>query len=178
MQQALNGKQKTDSSPDGVIERCCGVIMPISATSSYDEKHWANVQKLIHRAIESAGLSPLNVWVNDLTDRISERIIGNIGKLDSSMADISDQNPSVMVGLGLRLASKKPTIVISSDKSTAPFDISDFHILFYPHDLNMIEMEEFLSSLRLSIVNKLESYGKGGYTPFLNQIVVDVISPS
>src|SRR4051794_3026748 len=89
----------------------CGVIMPISATANLSEQHWQNLQTLLHRAIAAAGFSPRNVWESTSTDRISERIIGNIFQVPIAVADISDLNPNVMLELGLRLASKKPTIV-------------------------------------------------------------------
>ncbi|WP_333612045.1 hypothetical protein [Brevundimonas bullata] len=85
----------------------CGIIMPISATDNFSEKHWSNVQSLLHRAIRQADFIPVNVWAGEVIDRISERIIGNIFSHDIVVVDTSDLNPNVMLELGLRLASKK-----------------------------------------------------------------------
>lgn len=155
----------------------CGIIMPISAIGTRTEKHWASVLQLLHRAISAAGLTPVNVWSGELTDRVSERIVGNIFAHEIVVADISELNPNVMFELGLRLASKKPTIVIGSAGGAIPFDIRDFHVIQYPGDLNILEMEEFFARLETSLRAKLKAYSEGTYEPFLGAVVVDVLTP-
>ena len=155
----------------------CGVIMPISATATHPETHWRDVQLLLHRAIADAGFIPRNVWENTSTDRVSERIIGNLFKVPIAIADISDLNPNVMLELGLRLASKKPTLVIVNSGGTIPFDIRDFHAIFYPSDLNMLGMEEFFSKIAKNLKEKYSSFTSNSYTPFLSRVIVDVASP-
>lgn len=168
--------QKTTEDADTEVI-ACGIIMPISATSSFSDKHWSNVQVLLHRAVKLAGMNPVNVWTGEPTDRISERIVGNIFSHEIVIADISDLNPNVMLELGLRLASKKPTIVVVNNSGSIPFDIRDFHVIHYPSDLNIIDMEEFLTNLSLSLKTKIESSRSGTYSPFLGHVVVDVLSP-
>jgi hypothetical protein len=155
----------------------CGIIMPISATQSHPEQHWRDVQILLHRAIESAGFEARNVWESALTDRVSERIIGNIFLMPIVVADISDLNPNVMLELGLRLSSKKPTIVVLNDGGTIPFDIRDFHAIFYPPDLNILGMEDFFKKLTRAIKDKYAASQKDNYVPFLGAVIVDVASP-
>lgn len=155
----------------------CGVIMPISATTSHSEKHWLQVLGLVHRTIKASGMEPANVWAGEATDRISERIVANIFSHEIIVADISDLNPNVMLELGLRLASKKPTIVISDSTGSIPFDIRDFSILKYPDDLNIVEMESFMTLLSETIKEKLEAFQENRYSPFLGSIVVDVATP-
>ncbi|WP_292057470.1 MULTISPECIES: hypothetical protein [unclassified Brevundimonas] len=155
----------------------CGIIMPISATDTHTEKHWSNVQVLLHRAIRKADMAPINVWSGEVIDRISERIVGNIFSHDIIVADISDLNPNVMLELGLRLASKKPTIVIANRGGDIPFDIRDFHVLQYPRDLNILEMEDFFDLLVDSLKAKHNAILNGTYEPFLGKVVVDVASP-
>uniref|UniRef100_A0A0N4ZWK3 Response regulatory domain-containing protein n=1 Tax=Parastrongyloides trichosuri TaxID=131310 RepID=A0A0N4ZWK3_PARTI len=151
--------------------------MPISATDTHTEKHWSNVQVLLHRAIRKADMAPINVWSGEVIDRISERIVGNIFSHDIIVADISDLNPNVMLELGLRLASKKPTIVIANRGGDIPFDIRDFHVLQYPRDLNILEMEDFFDLLVDSLKAKHNAILNGTYEPFLGKVVVDVASP-
>lgn len=162
------------SKSDHVI---CGVIMPISATENHTDEQWIAIQTLVHRGISLAGFTPQNVWENISTDRISERIIGNIFNFPLAVADISDLNPNVMLELGLRLASKKPTIVIVNEGGTIPFDIRDFHAIFYPADMNMLEMEEFFNKLSKALKDKHNAYSSSKYTPFLSNVIVDVASP-
>lgn len=152
--------------------------MPISQTAGHSEQHWADVQTLLHRAIAQAGMVPSNVWAGDLKDRVSERIIGNIFRHDVIVADISDLNPNVMLELGLRLASKKPTIVVVEAGGTIPFDIRDFHALQYPPDLNIIGMEKFFSIFATTLRSKLDAYRSSQYKPFLGDMVVEVLEPS
>lgn len=162
----------------GVDRPVCGLIMPISGTTpAHTTEHWAKVQKLLHRSINVAGFEPINVWLNSSTDRVSERIIGNIFQFPVVIVDISDLNPNVMLELGMRLASKKPTVVVVNDGGTIPFDIRDFHAIHYPGDMNMLGMEEFFTVLEASIREKYTASLKDNYTPFLGHIVVDVLSP-
>lgn len=155
----------------------CGIIMPISATSTKTEQHWADVQTLLHRAISISGFEPVNVWNNEITDRVSERIVGNIYSADIVVADISDLNPNVMLELGLRLSSKKPTIVVVNGGGLIPFDIRDFHAIYYPSDLNILGMEVFFEKLNEALNARFNAFKEGTYISFLGKVVVDVLSP-
>lgn len=155
----------------------CGIIMPISATENFTEGHWADVLTLLHRGVSAAGFTPRNVWDNTVKDRISERIIGNIFSFPIMIADVSDLNPNVMFELGLRLASKKPTIVIQNSGGRKAFDIADFHTFHYPSDLNYLKMEVFLNDMTVALRQKYEASNREDYVPFLGSVIVDVISP-
>ncbi len=156
----------------------CGLVMPISSTVTFAEPHWAKVQRLLHRAIKLAGFEPANVWENSTKDRISERIIANIFEHDMVVVDISDFNPNVMLELGLRLASKKPTTVVSINGQPVPFDIKDFEAISYPADLNILDMEEFFARVAYDLRAKREAFSDNTYSAFLGDIVVDVLAPS
>lgn len=175
MARAPRDNSEAKSAASGKVE--CGVIMPISATASHSEEHWAEVQTLLHRGIDQAGFSPRNVWESSTNDRISERIIGNIFRFPLAVADVSDLNPNVMFELGLRLSSKKPTIVVMNAGGSIPFDIRDFHALFYPPDMNMLGMEDFFARLEKALRDKHAASENENYTPFLNSVIVDVASP-
>lgn len=171
--QVLNEASFIESSVSAV----CGIIMPISATENRTEAHWKNVLKLCHRAIMNAGFEPKNVWESSATDRISERIVGNLFDFPMVIADISDLNANVMFELGLRIASKKPTIIICNEGGPMPFDIRDFEAIFYPGDLNIIGIEEFFKKLEKSLKDKFDRYKREDYQPFLANVIVDVASP-
>ncbi len=155
----------------------CGIIMPISGNSSHDQAHWADVRELISRAIVKAGHRPVPVWQNSTIDRISKKIIGNIFAVPVAVADISSLNPNVMFELGLRLASKKPTIVVMEEGGEIPFDIRDFHVMVYPPSLNILKMERFISDVASSIEQIIEASLGPGYVPFLEDVVIDVVRP-
>lgn len=168
----------TETATAGPGKIDCGIIMPISATENFTSEHWIEVQTLLHRAISEEGFSPHNVWDDTGTDRISERVIGNIFRFPIVVAVVSDLNPNVMFELGLRLASKKPTVVVQNEGGRRAFDISDFHALPYPSDLNMLKMEKFLSTLRSTLTLKYNAAQAENYTPFLGSVIVDVLSPT
>lgn len=167
--------QSEAATPEGLP--ICGLIMPISATASHTEVHWSEVQILLHRAVKAAGFEARNVWENSSKDRVSERIIANIFEYPLVIADISDLNPNVMLELGLRLASKKPTIVVVNKGGVIPFDIRDFHVIDYPPDLNILGIERFFERISNSLKEKYDNYREDKYEPFLGKVVVDVISP-
>lgn len=167
-----------DAAAKPTVEKpICGVIMPISNTERFSAEHWRDVNTLTHRCIKIAGFSPKNVWENSSTDRVSERIIGNIFESPIVIADISDLNPNVMLEVGLRLASKKPTVVTMATGSVIPFDLRDFHAIEYPSDLNILSMEVFFQRISKVLKDKFESAKTETYVPFLGNVIVDVISP-
>lgn len=155
----------------------CGIMMPISDTANHPESHWSDVRTLLHRAVDEAGFRPINVWENTATDRVSERIIANLFDVPLAIADISDLNPNVMLELGLRLSSKRPTVVIVNKGGTIPFDIRDFHAVDYPADMNMLGMEDFFERLSQALREKYDAFQDNSYLPFLGNVMVDVISP-
>lgn len=170
-------ERKRTAPPTSEQKPRCGIIMPISATANQDEGHWKDVLKLLHRSLDNAGFDPVNVWESSTGDRISERIVSNIFNLDIIVVDISDLNPNVMFELGLRLSSKKPTIVTCNTGGLVPFDIRDFEILLYPPDLNILGIEEFFTKLDKSLKDKYLSYKGNKYAAFLSNVVIDVASP-
>jgi hypothetical protein len=176
-EQSTTGRLEGSKSSQEKTEPICGIIMPISTTANRSESHWADMQKILHRAISQAGFDVRNVWESSSTDRISERIVGNIFNFPIVVADISDQNPNVMLELGLRLSSKKPTVVVAQLGEAIPFDIRDFQALFYPADMNMLGMEDFFRKLVKSLNDKMAASKGNTYTPFLNSVIIDVASP-
>jgi hypothetical protein len=173
------GTEANEAPPAQEEERkTCGIIMPISATSTHEAHHWGRVQQLLHRGVEQAGLEPKNVWAGSSIDRITPRILGNLFGFPIALCDISDLNPNVMLELGMRLTSKKPTVVVAEKGSTIPFDIRDFEAIFYPSDLNILDMEVFFEELSFQLQSKLAAYENGTYDAFLKDIgPIDVLEP-
>lgn len=155
----------------------CGIIMPISGTPTHTAQHWARVKTLLHRAVRGAGLEPLDVWTNSAVDRITTRIVTNIYAVPIAICDISGLNANVMLETGMRLASKRPTIIVADDQVQIPFDIRDFEVVQYPRDTNIIEMEAFLSSLANMVGERLAAFEKGTYESFLGDVTIDVVEP-
>lgn len=166
------------TSPAYVAESItCGVIMPISDSASHGAAHWEAVKTLIHRSIAKAGMVPHNVWEGAAVDRITSRILSNIFADPIAVCDISDLNPNVMFELGLRLSSKKPTIVVREDGAKIPFDIADFSVLAYPKDLSILRMEQFIEDLSSDLISKIKAVEDKTYEPFLANVKVEVLEP-
>lgn len=170
-------KEPTATSDDKNNGIECGIIMPISQTASHDSSHWTNVQELLHRAVRNSGLEPKNVWAGSSIDRITPRILSNLFAVPIAICDISDLNPNVMLELGMRLTSKKPTIVVAEIGSSIPFDIMDFEVIFYPPNLNILGMESFFQEIEELLQRRIKSYEDGSYSPFLGDITVDFLEP-
>ena len=169
----VNKKGNGSTTADGKIT--CGLVMPISQTANHDQVHWSRVQQLLHRVVRQAGFLPLNVWEGSAVDRITPRILKNLFNTQVIICDISDLNPNVMLELGMRLTSKKPTIVIAETGSTIPFDIKDFETIFYPKDLNMLDMEEFFLEIIDALNGKNSAFVNGEYEPFLRDVDIDFL---
>jgi len=156
------------NSKTGIASRdACGIVMPISETQSHGKAHWESVLELVKRAIRKSDLDPQEVWTGSSTDRITTRILTNLFAAPIVICDITDLNANVMLELGMRLSSKKPTIVIAELGAQIPFDIKDFEVLEYPPNLSMLPMETFIEDLASQLVQKLQAYRNECYTPFM-----------
>lgn len=147
--------------PEDTKEKKCGIIMPISATDKYDAEHWKCVLKILKSAIEKVGIfKPLPVWENENADIIQSTIINNILDCDIVVCDMSSTNPNVMYELGLRMAVKKPIVLVKDDDTNPPFDINSIRFEEYPKDLHYFKINEFIEKLRQKINNTWETYDK------------------
>lgn len=161
-------KAKTDSASEevGAMETC-GVIMPISAMGIYDASHWADVRRVLYRSIELAGMKPQIVSDSLETDVIQERIILNLYENPVVVCDVSGLNPNVMFELGMRLTFKKPTIIVTDDVGSLPFDTRIIEHVPYPRDLRFHLIEEFIDDLSKRIVSIKKKSDSGSYKSFI-----------
>jgi nucleoside 2-deoxyribosyltransferase len=75
-------------------------------------------------------------WANEITDAIE--------RADLVIADVSEQNPSVMYELGYSHALRKQTILLlSTEKSgNVPFDLAGYQMLTYdPQSLEALRQQ-------------------------------------
>ena len=113
-------------------EAICGIIMPISHTDdNHTEAHWAAVLKFIMTAIERAGMTPQPVWTNADYDVIQAKILQNLFENEIVVCDVSTKNPNVMLELGMRLTTKRPTVIIAEEGTMLPFDTGIINTHFY-----------------------------------------------
>lgn len=152
--------------------------MPISDTPGYPPGHWLEVRKLIVRAAKQAGFTSTIVSENDGQDMIHASIVKNIYHNEVVICDVSSLNPNVMLELGLRMATKKPLIVVFDGENPYPFDIKNLMYADYPKGLHYFKVEEFVSKLATKITQVYEAEQAGSYKPFLSHFNDLMIEPS
>lgn len=158
--------------------KTCGIIMPISSMEpNYKEEHWARVKKILWKGIESAGMKPILVWENPGIDVIQNTILQNIYESDLVICDVSGLNPNVMLETGLRLSTKKPTIIITDRVVKPPFDLQNIGHLCYQRDLEFNAIELFLSELAKKLQDISSAEDNGTYTPFAEKFEIKTVTP-
>lgn len=156
----------------------CGIVMPIAAMGeAYPEEHWRRVRRIFQTAIERAGLQPKLVWENSEIDVIQSGILKNIYENDVVICDVSGLNPNVMLETGLRLSTKRPTIIVTDKVLKPPFDISNFGYLDYQKDLEYNSIDKFIEELSEKIVKVYESYQNSTYKSFVEQFKFETVTP-
>jgi hypothetical protein len=168
--------QSAVAAPAPEAEPVCGIIMPISDTPGYDPGHWLEVRKLIARAARAAGYTARMVSDNDGQDAIQRSIVKNIYHNELVICDVSSRNPNVMLELGLRMANKKPLIIIFDGEGSYPFDINIMLRVNYPKGLRHARAEEFVQELTERIIQVTEAANAGKYEPLLshfNDVVIE-----
>ena len=158
---------KQQEKPDEAKE-ICGVVMPISQMGEYDSAHWVSVRDILHRAIDAADMLPQPVWEGLDSDIIHGRIVLNLYSNPVVVCDVSGLNPNVMFELGMRLTFQKPTIIVTDDASSLPFDTRSIEHLIYPRGLGFHAIEQFIEKLTERISAVRQRAMDGTYTSFID----------
>lgn len=164
----------------GTADQCtCGIIMPIShSDEDHTEAHWSAVLNFISEAIERAGMMPQPVWHNGDFDVIQAKILRNLFENEIIVCDVSTKNPNVMLELGMRLTTKRPTIIIAETGTKLPFDTSVIHTEFYNPALKYAEIAAFVSKLSDLLAGALASSRAGNYHAYLELFEFETVKPS
>ena len=108
---------------------------------------------------------------------IQSAILQNLYENDVVICDVSGLNPNVMLEAGLRLSTKKPTVIITDRIQKPPFDISNIGYLNYQKDLEYNAIEDFIEKLSIKIRDVHEAFSKGSYKSFVEQFKFETVSP-
>ncbi|NQU26170.1 MAG: hypothetical protein HQ567_33200 [Candidatus Nealsonbacteria bacterium] len=149
-------------------ERFCGIVMPISDIIPYPPGHWADVRGILDAAIKKAGFTPKLVSEAEDATIIQGTIIENLYENEIIVCDISAQNANVMLELGIRLAVKKPVVIVNDKQITPPFDITTIKYCPYPSDLRHPTVAKFIDDLCKAIKNTYEASQKPDYRTFMD----------
>lgn len=162
----MNNNNQTDDK--NIIQKPCGIVMPIAATDGCTESHWKDVLDILLEAIELAGFNGNLVSNANDVGIIHKRIIQNLYDNPIVVCDVSGKNPNVMFELGMRLAFDKPTIIVKDDKTPYSFDTTPIEHIGYPRDLRFGQIKEFKNKLSEKIRATYEkSQNDDNYTTFL-----------
>lgn len=156
----------------------CGIVMPISSSSEqYTADHWRRVRKIIERSIRVAEMQPQLVWEKAETDIIQAKILQNIYENDVVICDVSSLNPNVMLETGLRLSTKRPTIIITDEVVKPPFDISTFSYIPYQYNLEFNALDEFVGKLAKRIGEVHKAFKDQTYKSFVENYRFETVTP-
>lgn len=157
----------------------CGIVMPIASMGDeYPEEHWRRVRKILQKSIGRAGMKAQLVWDNPEVDVIQSAILQNLYENDVVICDVSGLNPNVMLETGLRLSTKRPTIIVTDRRMKPPFDISTIGYIEYRHDLEYNAIEDFIVKLQSKIETVFKSQISGTYKSFVEQFTFETVTPS
>jgi len=161
--------------PQGV----CGIIMPISPIDpEYTAEHWRRVQRILERAVNRSGLRPQLVWENPEVDVIQSRILQNLYENDVVICDVSGLNPNVMLELGMRLSTKRPTIIVGDKERKPPFDINIIDHTFYQKDLEFNAIDAFIDKLSKRIIDVYKAHIDNKYKSFVENFQFETVTPA
>lgn len=165
---------------EGAETRCtCGIIMPIShVDDDHTEAHWAQVLEFITEAIERADMLPQPVWHNSDFDVIQAKILRNLFENEIIVCDISTRNPNVMLELGMRLTTKRPTIIIAEEGTKLPFDTSVISTEFYNPALKYSDIAAFVDKLAKILSVTRAAALAGTFHTYLEYFEFETVKPS
>lgn len=158
--------------------KTCGIIMPISHfDETHTAEHWDRVKCVFAAAIRRSGLFPKPVWEGGQHDVIQSRILQNIFENEVVICDISTRNPNVMLEWGMRLTTKKPTIVVAENGTPIPFDTSAIHTIFYDSSLEWGATQTFILELSDRVSDIIAKFDAGEYRSYLETFQFERVEP-
>jgi hypothetical protein len=115
------------------------VVMPLS-----DEFSWV-FDDLIAPALREANYHA--VRADSVVDQqnIMRDIVEGVIRCDLVIAEITSLNPNVMYELGMAHALRRPTLILTQDTDSAPFDLRAYRLI--PYSDNYREMDRVKSTL-------------------------------
>ena len=157
----------------------CGIVMPISHTDEqHTAVHWQKVKGILETAIQKAGCTPKPVWEGGDSELIQGRILQNIFENEIIVCDISTRNANVMLEWGMRLTTKKPTLVVAEFDTPLPFDTHDINVEWYDPSLDWKATEDFIAKLATAIEAILAATMSGSFRPYLEHFQFETVKPS
>lgn len=160
------------------LKQVCGIIMPISGIDDdHTEEHWSKVLAILEEAVAAAAMTARPVWQGFSNDVIQGRILQNLYESDFAICDLSTRNPNVMLELGMRLTTKKPTLLIAEVGTKLPFDTAIIHTEFYDPKLEYASTRKFIKLLAERLIEIKSSVEEQTYHSFVESFRFETIEP-
>ncbi|MGY2133621.1 hypothetical protein ACW9KT_15435 [Hymenobacter sp. HD11105] len=153
-------------------EGICGIVMPMSGSGDYSAEHWAQIRTIIEDAAEEAGFKARIVSTNTSQGIIQSNLVNNLDRDEIVICDLSNNNPNVMIELGMRIAFGKPFILIKDNVTNFSSDIGLIIHELYTKDMLYPEMKAFKNKLSVLIKAKAEEVKSPGYKSFISTFSV------
>ncbi len=163
--------QKGDT-PVGEPVITCGIIMPISHTEGYSQRHWQEVLSILTDTASSLGFNARLVSQAQEVAIIQKTIVQNIYFDNIVICDVSSKNPNVMLELGMRLAFDKPVVIVKDDITDYSFDTSPLEHIGYPSTLRFPDIIELKDRLADKLKATLESQNTSSFLKAFGQFKV------
>lgn len=118
------------------MKKTCFVIMPFSQTTDrHTEAYWTSFFEIIKRVMEQLGYDSCRSEVGPY--KLFTNIVNRIESSDLVVAILTDFNANVWYELGIRHTLRNSTVMLLQQGQKAPFDISDYGIVFYEDSINL-----------------------------------------
>lgn len=159
-----------------------GIVRPISVKDPYKQGHWGYIHRAIEEALVDCDKYEFDVKLvseNTKSDVIQSTIIRNLYHSDVIVCDLSSLNPNVFFELGIRMAYRKPCVLLIDDKTSPPFDIAPIRYIDYPSSFHRYELEEKQNEIRKTVIDVYELYKehqKVAYSSFFTEVNVTEVA--
>lgn len=129
----------------------CFVILPFADTKSCTREEWNEIfEGLIKPAVEEPGFNYECIKPDFFHGEIIEPFLNDLNRSDLLIADITDQNPNVLYGLGVRHSLRDSTIIITQETDDILFDLEFYTVLTYGWKFEK-EREKFAADIKEKI---------------------------
>jgi hypothetical protein len=137
--------------------KSCFVIMPISQQAGYEVCHFDLVyEDIIKPSIEATGMVPIRADETTNTNLIQLDILKKVIGSDMAICDMSAKNPNVFYELGVRQAFDKPTVLMTDNITSAPFDVSSLRYVEYQEKMNYRDVKSVVERLTQALIETYE----------------------